>query len=43
MREARMDPYGLTLVVPSITNYARLAAQDLALTPVFTDGELPLD
>lgn len=36
-------PRGLTLVVPLITNYARPAAQDLALTPFFTDGELPLD
>lgn len=38
-----MDPHGLTPVVPLITSYARPALQDLALTPVFTDGELPLD
>ncbi|ALA60737.1 hypothetical protein NITMOv2_4361 [Nitrospira moscoviensis] len=38
-----MDPRGLTLVVPLITNYARPAAQDHALIPVFTDRELPLD
>jgi hypothetical protein len=38
-----MDPHGLTPVVPLTTSYARPALQDLALTPVFTDGELPLD